>query len=265
MKIILPSNGFLGTKWIDMREPNYGDLRKTITATNDEYLFKYEFVKGLCENFDPKTISMDDVEYLYNIAASAVTFNTLSFKVKCPKCGEEIQDKFSINEEDIPIVMLKKTFKKCKKVINEVEYTFHILSAADGVDIHTYAFGDDDEDKLLEEATVCKVLGYDITEENIEKVKNNIPIAIYVGCFLFIKANWHGMIMLKEVKCPKCKESVSTKFELNSNWVRMDVPSFVEQYAMIRDCLDFKSFLDFTVPELKNFVDYLNTEAKKNG
>lgn len=263
MKIILPSNGFLGTRCVDMREPNYGDLRKTISATNDEYLFKYEFVKGLCE-FDPKTISMDDVIYLYNIAAAAVTFNTLTFRLQCPKCGAEIQDKFSLNEDDIPVVTLKKTFKKCKKVVNDVEYTFHILSAADGVDIHTYGLNDDENDRMIEEATVCKVLGYDITEENIEKITKDIPIAIYVGCFLFIKANWHGMIMLKKVKCPKCKEEAHTRFELDSKWVRMDVPSFIEQYVMIQDCLDFKSYLEFTVPELKNYVDYLNAKASKN-
>lgn len=262
MKVILPSNGLLGTKWVDLREPKFADLRKTITATGEEYLFKYEFVSGLCE-FDPKTVTMDDVQYLYEIAASAISFNTLKFKIGCSKCNEEISAEFSFAEDDVPVKMLHKDSRKCKKVVDGTEYVFHILSAQDGVDIHTYGLDDDEQERMVEEATVCKVLGYDITEENLEKVRE-LPIAIYVACFLYIKANRHGMVIIKTVKCPKCKTETNVRLELDSTWVRIDLPSFIAQYAQIRDCLDFKSFLDFTVPEFKNFVEYLNAEAKKD-
>lgn len=265
MKVILPSNGILGTKWLDMREPTYGDLRGTINATPDEYLFKYEFVKGLCD-FDPKTISADDLEYLYDIAASAVTFNILAFKIACPKCGTEVKGRFDINNDDIPVATLKKDCKKCKKTIDGVEYVFNILSAQDALDIHTYAFEEGDEDKynkMIEEATVCKVLGYDITEENIKRVTSQIPIAIYVGCFLFINANKHGMVLVKDLKCPQCGEEVRTRFDVDSSWIRLELSDFVEQFAMVRDCLDFQSYLKFTVPEFKHFVEFLNNEARK--
>lgn len=262
MKVILPSNGLLGTKWVDIREPKYADLRKTMNATNDEYLFKYEFVSGLCE-FDPKTVSMGDVQYLYEIAASAVSFNTLKFKVKCDKCDTEVSGEFSFIEDDVPVKTLQKDSRKCKKTVDGTEYVFHMLSAQDGVDIHTYGLDNDEQDKMIEEATVCKVLGYEINEYNIERVRA-LPIAIYVACFLYIKANRHGMIITKTIKCPKCKTESKIRLELDSSWVKIDVPTFIAQYAQIRDCLDFKSFLDFTIPEFKNFVDYLNAEAKKN-
>jgi hypothetical protein len=262
MKVILPSNGLLGTKWLDLREPKFCDLRKTITATSDEYLFKYEFVSGLCE-FDPKKITMDDVQYLYEIAASAISFNTLKFKVRCSECDTEISSEFSFADDDIPVKTLHKDSRKCKKKVGDEEYVFHILSAQDGVDIHTYGLDDDEQDRMVEEATVCKVLGYDITDENIEKVRA-LPVAIYVACFLFVKANRHGMVITKAVKCPKCKTEARVRLELDSSWVKIDLPTFVAQYAQIRDCVDFKSFLDFTIPEFKNFIDYLNAEAKKD-
>lgn len=260
MKVVLPSNGYLGTKWVDMQEPTYGDLRGTVNATPDEYLFKYEFVKGLCE-FDPKTVTMDDVLYLYDIAASAVTFNILGFKVNCPDCNTLIKDCININQDDIPVITLKKDFKKCKKEIDGVEYVFHILSAQDGIDIHTYGFSETDDEKKIEEATVCKVLGFDITEENIEKIRR-VPIAIYVGCFLFIKANRHGMELVKEVKCPECGKKSKVHFNIDSSWVKVDITDFMEQYAMIRECVDFQSYLKFTVPEFKRFIEFLNTEAR---
>ena len=262
MKVILPSNGLLGTKWVDLREPTFGDLRKTMSATNDEYLFKYEFIKGLCE-FDPKTITMDDVQYLYEIAASAITFNTLKFKVTCGECGNEIDEEFSFANDDVPVVTLHKDSRKCKKKVGDEIYIFHILSASDGVDIHTYALDDDESEKMIEEATACKVLGYDINDENIEKVRN-IPISIYVACFLFVKANKHGMVIQKKMVCPKCGNKTNMKIELDSSWVKIDLPTFIAQYAQVRDCLDFKSFLDFTIPEFKNFVEYLNAETKKD-
>lgn len=262
MKIILPSEGLLGTRYVDLREPNYGDLRATSNMTSsDEYLFKYEFVQRLC-NFDPKTISMDDVLFLYTIAASAVTFSVLSIKVKCPECGETIYDRFVIGEDDIPIKVLKNTFKKCKKTLDGVEYSFNILSAQDGVDIHTYALDYDDYEQRIEDATVCRVLGYDITEENIDKVTKEIPISVYTGCFLFISANKHGMNLVKNMKC-KCGKSTLTEFELDSTWVKCKTEDIIEAYAMIRDCLDFKSFLDFNVTEFKYFIDYINKEVKE--
>ena len=262
MKVTLPSNGLLGTRWVDMREPTYADLRKTVSATTDEYLFKYEFVKGLAE-FDDTKITMDDVQYLYDVAASAISFNTLNFKVECSECGEKIEGEFSFMEDEVPVHTLHKNSRKCSKKIDEVEYDFHILSAADGVDIHTYALDDSESDKMIEEATVCKVLGYKITEENIEKIRN-LPVSIYVACFLFIKANRHGMIIAKQITCPKCGAVTNMRIEMDSSWVKMDLPMFIAQYAEVRDCLDFQSFLKFTIPELKNFVGYLNAEAKKN-
>lgn len=261
MKIILPSNGLLGTKYVDLREPTWGDLRGTMSATNDEFLFKHEFVKKLCE-FDDNTITMDDVQFLYETAAAMVSFNTLKSKVKC-ECDTELSVEFSFVEDEIPVHTLHKESRKCKKTIGDTDYVFHILSAQDGVDIHTYALDDTEQEKMIEEATVCKVLGYDITEENIERVRT-LPVAIYVACFLFIKANKHGMEIRKQVKCPKCQKVLNVRAELDSSWVKIDLPSFIAQYAQIRDCLDFKSFLKFTVPEFKNFVEYLNAETKKD-
>lgn len=263
MKVVLPSKGLLGTRCVDMREPTYGDLRKTISATDDEYLFKYEFVSGLCQ-FDSTKITMDDVQYLYDVAVTAITFNTLHIRAKCGECGTEIDCEFSFIEDEVPIKNLHKESRKCKKKINDTEYVFHILSAQDGVDIHTYALDDTESEKMIEEATVCKVLGYDITDENIEKVRN-LPVSIYIACFLYIKANEHGMVIRKKAKCPKCGNDAYIRIRLDSSWVKADLPTLIAQYAKIRDCLDFKAFLDFTVPELKNFVEYLNAEAEKNG
>mgnify|MGYP007133718879 CR=1 FL=1 len=233
MKVILPSNSLLGTKWVDIREPKFADLRKAMNATSDEYLFKYEFVSGLCE-FDPNKITMDDIQYLYEIAASAVSFNTLKFKVKCSERDKVISEEFSFAEDDVPVKTLKKESRKCKKTVDGTEYEFHILSAQDGVDIHTYGLDNDEQDRMIEEATVCKVLGREINEYNIEKVRE-LPIAIYVACFLYIKANRHGMIISKVVKCPKCKTESRIRLELDSSWVRIDLPTFIAQYAQIRD------------------------------
>ena len=263
MKIILPSNGLLGTRWVDMREPTFADLRRTVSeATADEYLFKYEFVKGLCE-FDDNKITMDDILYLYDLSAAMVSFNTIDFKVNCDECDTTIESQFSFVTDEVPIHTLHKDSRKCSKKIEDREYVFHILSAADGVDIHTYGLDDTEKDKMIEEATVCKVLGYNITDENIEKVRQ-LPVSIYVACFLFIKANKHGMVIAKKVKCPKCGKESAVRFDLDSSWVKIDLPTFIGQYAQVRDCLDFKSFLKFTLPEYKNFVEYLNAETKKN-
>ena len=261
MKQPLPSNGLLGTRYVDMREPNFGDVRRAINATNDDFLFKMEFVSGLAD-FDPHKVTMDDIEHLYTLGAAACSFNTLRFTIKCAECGKPIRNDFTIGVDDIPVVTLDKHFKKCRKVLNGVEYNYHVLSAADGVDIYTYALDDSEHDKMVEDATVCKVLGREITDENIAWV-NTIPVAIYVSCFLFMKANKHGMVLEKKVKCADCGKETTVHMELDSSWVKMDIPSFVAQYAVIRDYLDFKSFLDFTVPEYENFKDYLKAEAQK--
>ena len=71
------------------------------------------------------------------------------------------------------------------------------------------------------------------------------------------------MDIKKEVECPKCHKKHILQITLDSSWVKVDLPSFIAQFASVRTCLDFQSFLKFTVPEFKNFVDYLNAESKK--
>lgn len=259
MKVVLPSNGYLGTSYVDMREPNIGDLRSTISATNEDYLFKLEFVSRLAE-FDKEKVSMNDVQYLFDIAAAAVSFNKLKYTVECSECGDRITDEFVMGRDDIEITTLSRLHKRTKKKIGGEEYVFRILSALDGEKIHAYALDDDENQKMIENATVCRVLGREITDENIEWVQQ-IPVSVYISAFLFIKANWHGMTMHKTSKCPKCGKKSQVQVTLDSTWVKVDVPTIVAQYAQIRDALDFKSFLEFTMPEYRNFVDYLNAEA----
>lgn len=262
MKVILPSNGLLGTKWVDLREPTFEDLRKTYSATiDDEYLYKYEFIKSLCD-FDESKITMDDVIYLYEISVAAISLNTIKIEVTCD-CGNKVESEYTYLDDDVPVRTLNKESRRCKTTLGDIEYNFNILSAKDGLDIHTYALGDSDNEKMVEEATVCKVLGYEITDDNIEKIRK-IPCSIYASCFIFINANKHGMSVVKKVKCPHCNKEMNVKINLDSSWSKMDVPTFISQYASIRDCLDFKSFLKFTIPEFKSFVEYLNAEAKRN-
>ena len=157
MKVVLPSNGLLGTKWVNLREPTFEDLRKTQHATEDEYLFKYEFIKGLCE-FDDTKITMDDVQYIYEVSATAVTFNTVTMSVKCRNCDTKITSDFMFGESEMNVRTLDKDARKCSKVIEGVEYNFHILSAADGVAIHTYALDDEDSERMIEENAAKPVM-----------------------------------------------------------------------------------------------------------
>jgi len=263
MKIVLPSNGYLGTSWVDIREPNFGDLRSTINATNqDDYLFKLEFVSRLA-NFDKEKVSMDDIQYMYDIAVLAVQLSTLKYVVVCPDCETRISGEYVFGKDESHLVTLSRAHKRCKKTLDGVEYQFNILSAADGEKIHTYALDDDENQKMLEDATVCRVLGKTINEENIAWV-NQIPVSIYISAFLYIKANWHGMIMLAKKECPKCKKQTTTRIVLDTSWVKLDVPTLIASFAEIRDAVDFKSFLEFTVSEFNNLKDYVNNEVEED-
>ena len=75
MKVVLPSQGVLGTKTVEMRAPTFGDLREMNNSNQTEGLLKVDFVKKLIDpHVDLSKITKMDLDYLFLIAAF---FNTI--------------------------------------------------------------------------------------------------------------------------------------------------------------------------------------------
>lgn len=257
MKIVLPSMGILGCKSVDIRQPKFDDLRNVNSLNQEEPLLKLQFTKRLLDyKADLNKITKMDMDYLFVVASFAIQFNTVKYTYTC-SCGNDIQSKFNLAEQDI--VDLPKFKYPYKRKVNGVEYQFHLLSAQQALDACEYALNQEEFDSAYEDACIAFILGK--TTNDIEWVKN-LDASVALAALLFQKANFHGVRLSERLVCPKCNKTTKVNINASSAMIKLELNQLMDQYTQVSDMVSFEGFLDFTVPEFKAYIEALNSKLK---
>ncbi len=260
MLIYLPSNGKLGINKVDMRQPKIQDIRESQEFSNDSDLRKTQLVKLLCKSPEEiDKISLYDRNYLFVIAVSSLTLNSLPFKAKCsnPECGKVLSDTIDITQ--LEVVFLENE-AVCKKEVNGQEFTFRLLRVEDEIRAMDYANQvEKDYKDRLEDAYVCASLDMEINDENVNKVRN-LDLSVYYLAQFYQICQSHGLVLSKKVKCKSCGNTTNVVMDVKGNMLNMDMSIIMDRYASLSDRIDYKSFLDMTLPEYNFLVDSLNTK-----
>ena len=244
MKVILPSKGILGTKYVELRQPTFSDLRAVHNMESDESLLKINFVKILLGECDLNKITKYDMDYLYLIAVCAMNYNEVSYSLTCD-CGEKIKFKFNLATKDVE--ELKKIKQPYLKKISGLEFKYHILSAQNEVDARLYALSSDNYDDAYQDAVVALTLGYSL--DDIESKVHKLPVQIYISTFLFQKVVFHGIPMVEIIKCPSCSESIKVNLSIGTDLIKVDLHNLMNNYVNLHSILDFDAYMSLTVPE----------------
>lgn len=258
MKVILPSNGILGLKHVDLRQPKYSDFRKVQSLNQEELLLKAEFVKLLIpESTDLSKMTYYDLDYLYTIAVFSSQFNSITYRHKFAcECNEVPTFEFKLDAQEV--VDLPKMKLPHVKNISGTDYNFNILSAQQHIDACTYALQQEDFNNAYQDACAAFILGK--TLDDIEYI-HNLDTVIYLACFLFQRVCFHGLFLEQTVKCPKCGKEETVAIQLDTSFIKFDLNVYMAQYANVSSVVDFDTFLDFTIPEFKAFIESLNNKV----
>lgn len=257
MKIILPSLGLYGARSVDMSLPTFKDLRAVHSMNIDcEPLVKVQFVKQLCPDIDLSKITKCDLDYLFAVAALSISYNQITLRIDCPECGESFSHDFKFYEKEIATID-KKIKGPVVRTINDVDYSFHVLTGQNELDAIEYAMAEDNFDEAYQDAIACFTFGKSLAD--IDEV-TALPGSIFLTAFIFQQCCFHGFENTEYLKCPHCGKEIYTRAELPSSLIRISLDELTSQYTRVSDQVTFDSFLNFTIPEFKSLVEALNNQ-----
>ncbi len=257
MRVILPSNGILGCKQVDLRQPKFSDIRNIQNFNQEEDLVKAYFTKQLLPmDFDLSKITKFDLDYLFAIVAYACQFNVAQYTVTC-ECSHKIRKEVCLAECEV--IDIKKFKLPHYKIIDGQEVKYTILSAKQHIEACEYAIMQDDYKTAYEDAITAFILSK--TLDDIEEVKS-LNMGIYLSAHLFHNVNFHGVNFLLEDKCPSCGKMFRLDVTPTSEFVNISIEDMMRKFANVSAVMDFDTFVDFTIPEFKAFIDAMNSKVK---
>nr|DAH52366.1 MAG TPA: baseplate protein [Caudoviricetes sp.] len=260
MKIYIPSNGKVGIYSVDLRMPTIGDLRKSSQFSSISEIKKTQFVKLLAEQPEAiDRITIKDRDYLFVIAVCALSMNIVRYTVKCPDDSSAI--KVDLSLDAIEPVFLDTDVSLTKNILGR-EYNFKLLTVQDEYDCIDYANRGESEDydDRLEDAYVCAGLGWEVNDSNIERVRE-LDMSVYYASQFFQLCCPHGMVLTKDVICPKCGKQIVSVLDITGDMLKVNMALIMERFSGIAGKIDFQSFNDMTLPEYNALIDALNVKA----
>lgn len=259
MFIFLPSNGKTGITRVDVKQPKLQDLREVIDYPQNSVLRKNLFVRHMMT--DPtefKYLTTDDRDYIFILLVSIISLNKIPAISICGHCKAEKKITFDLNEFE-PIFLQDEITAK-KELFGET-YTFKKLMAIDEEKAVDYALIDEDNyETRLEDAKVALTLGKEPNDEGIHFVRS-VDLAIFYAALFFQYCVVHGVCLVKQMVCPACGKPYQTLLDIEGDLLNIHSGELMERFVELKSKIDYKSFMDLTLPEYKSFVDALNKQA----
>lgn len=263
MIVQLPSNGLFGLTQTSLRVPKVGNLRDMAQASYTNEQAKSEFVRMLLEHpEDLERMSLCDRDYLFIIAASAVCLNNIQVNYTCPFCStaeKPVHNTGAYRVSDHEPVFLEKGISD--KVVKrwgdfDLECTYRILRASEESPLVEYALDDYDAyTARYEHAYVAATLGLPCSTsmEVAESVKvlDEYPVYVYFSALLFSQMSFHGVPEFAMCTCPACGKAVKVMVPFGAAVMQMDSAKVMNRFSALTGIMDFRSFLDLSMPELE--------------
>lgn len=261
MKVFLPSNNMMGLTSVEMRDPKIGDLRKIPNYSFSSIIKKTEYVRDLVGD-DVLKITPQDRDYLFLLAVGAISMNRLTLNATC-KCGCPISGEVALGEIE-PVRLKRDTKRQYKARIYKQDYTFNKLTVKDELEVEERAVDLLDEDYKYEfdDGTVAKTLGWTLSEEDIQRVRN-LDLSVYYAALLYQMTDAHGISVIKTMECPVCHKETKTILPITGDILNVDIPQLMARYVSVRPYLTMDNYFNVTLPEYNTFIRALNAKLAK--
>lgn len=257
MKVQLPSNGVVGFKSLDIDVPRFSNLRAISYEELTEEEVRTALIKEVAKDKDKvDEITIYDRDYIFKIIVSALHMNKIQMRCTCPFCGKVREVDYVITEYQGAELPVDSSLCIKKKVAGE-EYSYIIPQVKHEYGIIEYAKTKDDYRKAYEEALISVILGQEPTDSSVEWVSSK-PLSVYYSAMLFNQVIFHGLLNFFPMSCDKCQGGYLSIIPFNKGALIFDTNGIMTRYQEVSKVVDFKSFLDLTLPEfelLRNSVE----------
>ena len=146
-----------------------------------------------------------------------------------------------------------KTKKKLKVGGKEQEFEFNVLTVEDEKEVIEYALQEESAyNARYEKAFVTKTLGKKVTEENVQWACN-LDLFIYYLALFYPHCMYHGVSTTVSAKCT-CGKTHTVIVPIMSSLLSVTTGMIMARYNELAKGMDFKSFVDLTIPEYSALV-----------
>ena len=255
MKVLLPSKGVLGTKFVNLKPVTFADIRNVQFLNQEEELLKAQFTTSLINDVDLNKITKMDLDYLFTILAMQTQLNSVGFNYTC-SCGESHNSTIIFGGQDLIEIPSKTKFPHVVNV-RGTKMSYNILSAQQHIEACEYALQQDDFKSAYEDACVTFIFGKTINE--IEWTKQ-LDISTFMSALLFQNVMFHGVKLTKTERCPKCGKLNEVTINPTTEMIKIDTNVLIGQYINVSSLLDFDNFLKITIPEFTTFREAIDAQ-----
>lgn len=263
MLIFIPSNGRTGKAAVEVNPVKINSLRKAVNYSEQTILRKSQFVKDHLQDVkDFEYLTPRDRDYIFLLLVGSMSMNKLTFSLRCSNESCKTKLRYEIDIEEMNPVFLQGEIS-CKKNLFGTDYNFRLVSAVEEEQAVLYAIQNEDEfDSRFEDALVCYALDKEVNEESIEWVRS-LDLSIYYMAQFFQMCCVHGADISKDIVCSTCNHTTKVVIPIEGDLLDFDMGVFMDRFASISGKVDYKSFVDMTLPEYGALVDALNKKAKR--
>lgn len=274
MKVYVPSNGLLGTYFVEMKAPTLSVLNKVRDYSKYSLTRMSEFVRDTT-NADLEKITLSDLQFLFMIGVASMTFNKFEYTIRC-ECGKIIKGAIDLTlvepirlsrEEEYPAIV--------ERDVAGGHYRFRYLSAKDFIDISEYTvdvLNDVDLDnkeepqsayQLIQEKALTSVCLFDsLDPKKVESVLD-LPFTVVQMAIAFQEFYPHGLSLSDRVTCDKCKRDLLVNYPIDGSLLDFDMTKVIANHVALSKYLGYSDFMNFTLPEYSAYIDALNAHITK--
>lgn len=254
MRVQLPSYGVLGFNSVELDVPRFSHLRNIAFDSLTEEETRTALIEQMVKEKDRvEKLTLWDRDYLFKIIVSAMHMNRIALTVTCPHCNSSSSAEYVITRYEA-VELSKSIPLSVEKKVGDVTYTYKIPQIEDERKIIEYAKNQANYSSAYDDALVAAILGYSIDAEGVEQAVE-LPMSVYYSATIFHQITFHGLNNYFPFTCPKCGKEHMVIVAFDKAMFDFDASGIIRKYQDVAGIVDFKSFLDLSIPEfdlLKN-------------
>lgn len=251
----------MGISSIELREPSLHDLRKVKDLNTDNHLRMTEFLSLITDKDQLNQITPFDRDYLFFLAVSSISLNTLNYSTTCPSCSKNFPLSISSSEME-PIYLPTGVPRTVTKTIFNTPLTFTKISVEQETFIIENAIKapDDEYDDTYFDNLVSYTLYQDF--DHISEVQS-LDIAVYYLAVFYHAFSPHGIHFSKQVQCPSCSHEFDLTFPIDASLLAITPQQIMSVFTTLSGSLTLTEFYDLTIPELNLLITNLNMKRSQ--
>lgn len=264
MKVLLPSAGVTGIKFVNLGMVTYHDMKKLSDEEQVSDNLK-NHILSMATKTDISKITNWDRDYLFIVLINSMRENVLEYHgFVCP-CGRSHSHKEKLENAEV-FDLPKGTNLYTEYTVNGVLWKFKLCQVED----ETFAlelcmdYAGEFEQVLYDNIILSRMLKSDSWEIDYATMETfvacimKLPQNVYMAAHMFKVQSFHGIPNIVNTTCPGCGKTRKVALTTPGDVAVLESLAIMELYAGVTKHISYTEFLGMSVVDHLSFINSLN-------